>query len=108
MGNNYDDNYSNQVSDHNGGNQQGGVGLGVATMVLGILSILFSCCFYYVSFPCGLIGLILGAVSIKKNNNGKGMAIAGVVLSIISLALAVIAIIVGGALLAELGLSEMF
>lgn len=107
MDNNYDNNNSNQVSGYNGGNQPGGVGLGVASMVLGILSILFSCCFYYIAFPCGIIGLLLGAVAIKKNNSGKGMAVAGVVLSIISLALAVITIIVGGALLSELGLSEM-
>lgn len=93
---------NNQI-DPNGG-KQGGVGFGVASLVLGILSILFSCCFYYVAFPCGLIGLILGAVAIKKNNAGKGLAIAGVVLSIISLALAVITIVMGGALLASLGL----
>lgn len=84
--------------------QKGGVGLGVASMVLGILSILFSCCFYYIAFPCGLIGLILGAVAIKKGNNGKGMAVAGLVLSIISLALAVVTIAIGGAILTELGL----
>lgn len=84
--------------------QKGGVGLGVASMVLGILSIVFSCCFYYVAFPCGLVGLILGAVAIKKGNNGRGMAIAGLVLSIISLALAVVTMIIGGALLAEFGM----
>lgn len=84
--------------------QKGGIGLGVASIVLGILSIVFSCCFYYIAFPCGLVGLILGAVAIKKGNNGKGMAVAGLVLSIISLALAVVTIIIGGALLAEFGM----
>ena len=48
--------------------------------------------------------MILGAVAIKKGNNGKGMAVAGLVLSIISLALAVVTIAIGGALLTELGL----
>jgi hypothetical protein len=83
--------------------QKGGAGLGIASMVLGILSIVFSCCFYYIAFPCGIVGLILGAVSIKKGNAGKGMAITGVVLSIISLALAVVAAIIlasaGGSML---------
>ncbi|MGN0620499.1 MAG: DUF4190 domain-containing protein [Porcipelethomonas sp.] len=79
------------------------VGLGVASMVLGILSIILSCCFYYLAFPCGLVGLILGAIGIKKNS-GKGMAITGLVLSIISLAFAVICLVVGGAILSELGL----
>lgn len=99
QGGNYTDGYNGGTPPH-----KGGVGLGVASMVLGILSILFSCCFYYISFPCGLIGLILGAVAVKKGNDGKGMAVAGIVLSIISLAIAVIAIIMGGALLAALGL----
>lgn len=86
------------------GGEQGGAGLGVASMVLGILAVLLSCCYYYVAFPCALIGLILGAVAIKKNNRGKGMAIAGLVLSIISVAIAVITIVTAGALLAGLGL----
>ncbi len=106
MENNFDGNQSNQVGNYNGGNNKNGVGLGVASMVLGILAILFSCCFYYLSVPLSLVGLILGAVGIKKNN-GKGMAIAGLVLSIISLALGIITIAIGGAFLTELGLMDL-
>lgn len=120
MDNNYDDNRSIQVNDYNGGNQyggyggnqQGGFGLSVASMVLGIVSILFCCCFWYISLPCGLVGLILGAIAIKKNNKGKGMAIAGLVLSIVSLALVVVTIVLGGAIWSgiwsSLGISNMF
>ena len=36
----------------------GGAGLSIASMILGIVSILFSCCFYYIAFPCGLLGHI--------------------------------------------------
>ena len=67
----------------------GGAGLSIASMILGIVSILFSCCFYYIA---------------KKANAGKGMAVAGLVLCIISLALAVVTIIMGGAILGSLGL----
>ncbi|MBO5383687.1 MAG: DUF4190 domain-containing protein [Ruminococcus sp.] len=81
-----------------------GIGLAVASMVLGICALVFSCCFYYVSLPCALVGLILGAVSLAGHNGGKGMAIAGVVTSIISLVPTVIVIILGGSILAELGL----
>ena len=82
----------------------GGAGLSIASMILGIVSILFSCCFYYIAFPCGLLGLIFAAVALKKANAGKGMAVAGLVLCIISLALAVVTIIMGGAILGSLGL----
>lgn len=68
-------------------------GMAIASMVLGIVSIVFSCCFYYISFPCAIIGLILGILSVKKIPDAKGMAIAGIVLSAISLAFAVIALI---------------
>ena len=85
--------------------QKPGVGFGVASMVLGILAILLSCCFYYVAFPLALLGLILGAVGIKKNS-GKGMAIAGLVLSIIASALGVAAIVMGGAFLSSLGVDS--
>ena len=73
----------------------GGAGLSIASMILGIVSILF---------PCGLLGLIFAAVALKKANAGKGMAVAGLVLCIISLALAVVTIIMGGAILGSLGL----
>lgn len=104
------DNNNYPTENYQGGNspRKGGAGMAIASMVLGILSILFSCCLYYVALPCGLVGLVLGAVAIKKDTAGKGMAVAGVVLSIISLALAVITIAMGGALLAELGLMSNF
>ncbi len=59
-------------------------GLAIASMVLGIVALCLSCCFYYVSIPCAVVGLILAAVSLKGNKGGKGMAIAGLVTSIVS------------------------
>lgn len=81
--------------------QQGGSGMSVAAMVLGIVAVVFNCCFYYISLPCGIVGLILGIVSLKKGNPGRGMAIAGVILSAISLVLFVILLVAGAALLAN-------
>lgn len=77
------------------------VGLAVASMVLGICSIVLSCCFYYVSIPCAIIGVILGAVSLKGNKGGKGMAIAGLVTSIISIVPVIIGIVMGSAIMSE-------
>lgn len=75
-------------------------GFSVASMVLGIVAVVMSCCIYYIAFPCGVVGLILGALSLRDKKPGKGMAIAGIVMSIVSLALAVIVIVTAGALTA--------
>ncbi len=72
---------------------EGSVGMAVASMVLGIVGFLISCCFYPVTIVMAVVGLILGAVAIKKGPAGKGMAVTGIVLSIISLAFAVLVII---------------
>ena len=60
-----------------------GMGLGIASMVLGILA-LVTCCCWYISGPLSAISLILGIIGIKSDN-GKGMAIAGVVCSGVAL-----------------------
>ena len=48
--------------------QNGGAGLGVASMVLGILS--FVVCFLvgYVNIACAILAVILGAIAVKKGN----------------------------------------
>lgn len=78
-------------------------GLAVASMVLGIVALVFSCCLPVVTFICALVGVILGAVSLAKKKGGKGMAIAGLVCCIIGLVPAVIITVTGTALLAEIG-----
>ena len=63
----------------------GGSGLAIASMVLGIVALVMSCCFYFISIPCAVVGVVLGAVSLAGQKPGKGMAIAGIVWSIVSL-----------------------
>lgn len=65
-------------------------GMAVASLVLGIISVVLFCV-WYLSLPCAVVGLILGILSLKSS--GRGMAIAGLVLSIIALAIAVVMII---------------
>lgn len=72
-------------------------GLAIASMVLGICSIVPGWCIPYLPFVLGLIGVILGGVSLAKKQGGKGMAIAGLVTSIISLAIYVILLVFVGA-----------
>lgn len=56
-------------------------GMAIASMVLGILSILTTC----VGIILGIIGLILGIVALNQikqsGQSGRGMAIAGIICS---------------------------
>jgi len=67
-------------------------GMGIASMVLGIVSFLIMCCVWYVAPIVSIVGLVLGIISLKKEDAGKGMAITGIILS--SIALLVSAIII--------------
>ena len=85
------------------GQTNGGAGLAIASMVLGIVALVLSCCFYYVSIPCAILSIIFSAVSIKGNRPGRGMAIAGLVCAIISLVPAALVMVTGAALFESLG-----
>ncbi len=74
------------------------MGMSITSMVLGICALVFSCCIPVVPFFLAVISLILGIVSIKTGKGGKGMAIAGVVCSVISLIPAIIVVVGGTAL----------
>ncbi len=65
-------------------------GLSIASMVLGIISVVL-CCFAYISIPCAILAIIFGIVGMKKG--GKGMGIAGLVLGIIAIALYALAVV---------------
>ncbi|WWR16863.1 DUF4190 domain-containing protein [Lachnospiraceae bacterium JLR.KK008] len=60
----------------------------VASLVLGILSLIF-CWTIAAGFVMSIIGLIMGIISLAKKNPQKGMAIAGVILSVLALLLSV-------------------
>lgn len=79
------------------------VGLAVASMVLGILALVLSCCVPYLPILLALLAVVLGGVSLAKKMGGKGMAIAGLVCGIIGLIPAVILIVTGAALFSALG-----
>jgi hypothetical protein len=67
-------------------------GLGIASMVLGIFS-LITCWVFYIAIPCSILAIILGAVGNKPIRRGRGMAVAGIATGIIGLVLAVIFIV---------------
>ena len=64
-----------------------GTGFGIASLVLGIISIFtFACC---VNYLLALLAIIFGIVQIVKNEK-KGLAIAGIVMGVISIILAIL------------------
>ncbi|MDO5124811.1 MAG: DUF4190 domain-containing protein [Ruminococcus sp.] len=68
-------------------------GFAIASMILGICSLVFGCCLWYIGLPCAIVGVCLGGISLKKKKGGKGMAIAGLVTSIVALGFAALAMI---------------
>ncbi len=66
----------------------------ILALVFGILSILISCCCTYLGIALGIAGIILAVVS-KGDNYGKmsGMAIAGMICSILAIVISVGSII---------------
>ena len=66
------------------GTNDGSYGMSIAGMILGIVSIVFSCA-SCISFVLGVVGVVLSAVALSANSKGKEMAIAGVICSIIGI-----------------------
>ncbi|MDR1689910.1 MAG: DUF4190 domain-containing protein [Clostridiales bacterium] len=64
-------------------------GKAIASLVLGIVSIVI-CCIPAVPVLASIAGLITGIVSLNKREGGKGMAIAGIILSGIGLLIGIV------------------
>ena len=79
----------NKVEATNGPPQES-KGLSVASMILGIVSVVLFC-FWYLSIPCAILAIIFGVIGKKKG--GKGMAKAGLILGIIAIILVILVIV---------------
>ena len=82
-----------------------GKGLGITGMILGIVSLVLFC-FLYISIPCAIVGAILSGVALKKAKDAgmkNGMAVAGLVCSLIALGICVVYWVLAAAALAEIG-----
>lgn len=74
--NNYEDNQQQEPQKRNG--------LEIAALVLGIIAIPLGCCYGVGAVP-GLVGIILGIVSKKKGEKLSGMALAGIICSVVGI-----------------------
>lgn len=86
-------------------------GMAIASMVLGICGLVFAFCFYPVGFVCSIVGVSLGGVALAKmkpgtDRSGRGMAIAGLICSIVTLALSVLFLIYWGSVFTALSNSS--
>ena len=73
-------NYNGPIVVSNAVPQKSG-GLAVGSLVCGIISILG--CWSVITIIVAIVGVVLGAVNNAQDNPNKGMAIAGIILSII-------------------------
>jgi RsiW-degrading membrane proteinase PrsW (M82 family) len=68
-------------------------GLAIASLVLGIISVLFSC-FWPLAIVCGVLAVVFGFIGINKSKKGeaggKSMALAGVITGGIGILLSVL------------------
>lgn len=74
----------------------GMIGISIASMVCGIISIV-CCCAWYFSIILAIAAIVLGVVSIVNKYEGRGMAIAGIATAGVMLVMFVIVILLAGA-----------
>ena len=74
----------------------GPIGYSIAALVCGILGLICCCCGWF-GIIVSVAGIVLGVVSLKKNCEGRGMAIAGIVCGGIGALVAVITVIIAAA-----------
>lgn len=74
----------------------GGKGFSIASLVLGIVSVVF-CYNWFVTIVCGALAIIFGING--KQKNGKGMAKAGIILGIVGISLWLFVVVLAGFLI---------
>lgn len=67
-------------------------GLAVASMIIGIVSIVLSLTIYF-SIPLAIISIILGIIALVKKADGKEKAIAGIICSAVGIILVIIMLV---------------
>lgn len=86
--------------------QNNGKVFAIISLVGGVLGVLTMCCYGFGAIP-GLVGIICGIISRKKEEGLKGMAIAGIICGAVAVVVGVIMLLlvllgVGGSFLANM------
>ena len=72
--------------------ENNGKAFGIVSLVCGIVSLPLICC-TYIGLIVAVTSIVFGILSIKKGENAKGMAIAGIICSAVSIVVIVILLI---------------
>ena len=75
--------YTEFDNNYNEYNAKPSSGLAIASMVLGICSLIFCFCYGFVGAILGIIGISLASASKKQNGRFSGMALTGLICSIV-------------------------
>lgn len=108
MDNNYNNDQQNVTPDYNQAPQapvdpyngsaptpDGPKGKAIASMVCGICAVVFGCCLSaWLGLILGVVAIALGALVMKNNEAGRGMAIAGLVCGIVGAVLGIAGVII--------------
>lgn len=62
----------------------------VCAIVLGIMSVMFSCCCYAFSIVAGITAVVLGIIALNKKENRRSFAIVGIVAGLAGMSFAII------------------
>lgn len=81
-------------------------GKAIASLVLGIVGVVFSCC--CLGYISSIIGLILGIVSKSQRPNNNGMALAGIIVSGAAILIAIGLLIYSFAVAGNINTYEQF
>lgn len=80
-------------------------GFQIASLILGIVSIVGCCCCGFLIIPCAIVGLILGIIGMKKAKEcgvNSGMSLAGIITSAVGIVIGIIcAAVIGIAYLVD-------
>lgn len=72
-----------------------GPGLGIASLVCGVLGILLSCCCGLFSTPFSLVAIVLGVIALQKSDSaGRGMAIGGIICGGLAILLVIVSLVI--------------
>ncbi|MGI8979459.1 MAG: DUF4190 domain-containing protein [Pirellulaceae bacterium] len=75
---------------------QGSPVLAIISLVCGVLGVVTTCCCSIFGLPVPIIAIVCGGIALAQpNSSGKGMAIAGVVLGVLCVLLAIVLLIIG-------------
>jgi lysylphosphatidylglycerol synthetase-like protein (DUF2156 family) len=70
--------------------------MAVASLVLGIVGFVLSCCCFWVSIVCSVLAIVFAIISRRSEPNGRmsNMAVAGLIIGAVSLAMAIVVLVI--------------